>query len=256
MDSTSSCFPELAALLPELKEAELWARLERHHSELEQRLGRPVAMAVAAADLAHVEGQLNEPVVLSATQYRELERRAQVDAKTGLYNYATFIDRLRDELGRAERYGHTLSVIMMDVDGLKALNDQRGHLAGDEAIVGLAEVLRTTLRTSDICGRFGGDEFAVIAPHTDALLARKLAERILEEGLFAFAELGVGLSLGIASWPDAGYTVGELLGAADDALYRAKRTGGNRLRSHVRRRTTGVERYRNATLDEPGVTGP
>ncbi len=246
--------PDLAAVFPELSAEERLARLERHHAALERQLGRPVALAVAAADLAHVEGRLAEPVVLDASQYRDLERRALIDAKTGLYNYAAFIGRLRDELGRAERYDHTLSLIMLDIDGLKRLNDRRGHLVGDEAIARLSEVLTRTLRVSDISGRFGGDEFAVIAPHAGAPLGRKLAERILDRAQEAFAGLDIGLSLGVASWPQAGYTIGELLGAADHALYRAKRAGGNRVRSHVPRRITGVEGYRRATGDDPGVT--
>jgi diguanylate cyclase (GGDEF)-like protein len=145
------------------------------------------------------------------------------------------VDRLRDELSRAERHGHQLSLIMMDIDGLKGVNDQLGHLAGDDVIVDLAQALRVTVRTTDTCARYGGDEFAVIAPHTDERAAAQLAQRILERARGVLRH-DAGLSLGVAGWPNGGHTALTLIAAADAALYASKRAGGDRVTASAVRR--------------------
>jgi diguanylate cyclase (GGDEF)-like protein len=209
--------------------AHLRTRVERHRAELEQRLGRPVAIAAAAADFAHLTGALSQPVLISQQHYTELQRRCTVDAKTGLLNFGAFSSTLRDELNRAERYGHPVSLIMMDIDGLKRVNDEQGHLEGDAAIMRLVSILRSTVRASDICARYGGDEFAVVLPHTCTNRAQQTATRILEKSVAELAPWRAGLSLGVAGWPDAGYVATELIRAADRALYRSKRQGGCRV---------------------------
>ena len=203
--------------------------LGRHRDELTERLGRPVGYVAALADLLDLMGELRDPLLVSEAHYRHLESRSLVDGKTGLLNFAAFDDRLRQELTRAERHGHTVALILIDVDGLKRLNDRRGHLAGDEALVRLAGVLRRTCRATDVCARFGGDEFAVILPHADRKRAVMLATRLLVRRRHELRELGVGVSLGVADWPHSGHTPDELFDAADRGLYRSKRGGGSQV---------------------------
>ena len=230
-------------LVPELFEdgapsPELRRALELHRDELTERLGRPVSRVAALADLLELTGQLDDPVLVSRAHYLDLESRSMVDGKTGLLNFAAFDERLRAELSRAERHEHQVALILVDVDGLKRLNDRRGHLAGDEALVRPAAVIRRTCRATDVCARFGGDEFAIIAPHADRKRAVLLATRLLVRARHALAGLGVGVSLGVADWPRSGHTPDELFEAADNGLYRSKRAGGNQVNVGALMRTS------------------
>jgi len=164
-----------------------------------------------------------------------LERLATTDPLTGLYNPRAFHDQLRQELRRTARYREPLSLLLMDLDGLKRVNDQFGHEAGDAALRSVAEAMRSGLREIDLGARIGGDEFAVLAPQTGAEAAVVLAERL--RALVAKAGNGRGsqpttISIGIASVSPSTHalpTPASLMAAADRALYAAKRVGGNRV---------------------------
>ena len=122
---------------------------------------------------------------------------------------------------------------MLDLDDFKLVNDTFGHLFGDRVLTWTAELIRSTLRASDIPARYGGDEFAIILPETDGDEARRAAERILEafrEKAFVGEQRGpvpIGASIGVATYPADGRTATELIAAADRALYRVKRDGGH-----------------------------
>jgi diguanylate cyclase (GGDEF)-like protein len=164
-----------------------------------------------------------------------LAHLATTDPLTGLYNPRAFHDQLRQELRRTARYREPLSLLLMDLDGLKRVNDQFGHEAGDVALRSVAEAIGSGLREIDLGARIGGDEFAVLAPRTDAKAAVALAERL--RALVAKAGNGresrrTTISIGIASVsPSTGAppTAASLMAAADTALYAAKRAGGNRV---------------------------
>jgi len=164
-----------------------------------------------------------------------LAHLATTDPLTGLYNPRVFHDQLRQELRRTARYREPLSLLLMDLDGLKRVNDQFGHEAGDAALRSVAEAIGSGLREIDLGARIGGDEFAVLAPRTDAKAAVALAERL--RALVAKAGNGresrrTTISIGIASVSpstDAPPTAASLMAAADAALYAAKRAGGNRV---------------------------
>src|SRR5206468_5093915 len=161
-----------------------------------------------------------------------VERQALVDGLTGLANRRAASHALHAEAARAPRLETPLSVVLADLDGFKDVNDAHGHAVGDEALRVFAEVLRETLRESDVAGRWGGEEFLLLLPGADEEGAAQLAERV-RSGLAARSIPGVpGLrvtaSFGVAAY--AGETNSEqVVAAADRALYRAKRAGKDRV---------------------------
>jgi diguanylate cyclase (GGDEF)-like protein len=164
-----------------------------------------------------------------------LQRISLTDPLTGLANRRHLDKRLREELARVDRYNHPLALMLLDLDGLKILNDRKGHEAGDNALRAVARTLQKTCRNTDLAARFGGDEFAVLAPNITELEARTLAERIrrslgMEASWVAVNLPPLTLSIGIADTrsirelhPDRLYS------AADRALYRAKTEGKDRV---------------------------
>lgn len=162
---------------------------------------------------------------------RELLRdQATHDPLTGLLNRAALLETLQREGARSSRGRGELAVIMVDVDNFKAINDTHGHLAGDAVLREIAQRMRGAVRTYDSIGRYGGEEFVIVAPGCGLTTARELAERLRlsvcgSDVTGADTALAVTVSLGVAS--STGGTVDELLSAADRALYRAKANGRN-----------------------------
>lgn len=181
-----------------------------------------------------------------------LAELSETDSLTGLSNARGLFDSLDAELARARRYREPLALLLVDLDGLKRINDRYGHRAGDEAIRGLADVIRSELRETDIGARWGGDEFAVLAPNTPEPAALALAERI--RALIPETSLPWRLSgsVGVATIDPRhdGEVVDSstLMRAADAALYEAKRRGKNRVMSASPRHPTGEEPWPNVTL--------
>jgi diguanylate cyclase (GGDEF)-like protein len=168
--------------------------------------------------------------------YQEMERRAKSDPLTGLSNRRAMEDALARETDRSHRYGSKLSVIMIDVDHLKELNDRHGHEAGDELLRTLAATVAETVRSVDAPGRWtGGDEFLIVLPDTSAVQAVRLGQRLLERialkpvvrGEESFA---TSLSIGVAEYRD-GESAETLIHRVDQALYAAKHGGRNRITS-------------------------
>ncbi len=167
--------------------------------------------------------------------YRRIEDMARTDGLTGLLNHRTFMDRLGEKARELERTPRPFSVLLMDIDKFKGVNDTYGHPVGDLAIKAVAGVLRETIRGSDFVARYGGEEFAVGMIETDRAGARRMAERvrtIMERTVVTRVpdgELKITLSIGVASFPeDTGNPFG-LVTMADQALYHAKRSGRNRV---------------------------
>lgn len=160
-----------------------------------------------------------------------LEHEAQTDSLTGLYNHRAFHERLRSELTRVSRSGDSMALLMFDLDDFKKLNDVYGHLVGDQVLLGIADLLRSTVRGSDIVFRLGGEEFTVIMPSCDAGDALGLATRIstrLSEMVFEPAG-SVTISLGIAQGPEHAMNPRELHACAEAAMMTAKARGKNRI---------------------------
>jgi len=194
--------------------------------------------------------------MMDTVRRREAEMRELVtkDFLTSFYNRRYFFYRLNSEIQRAKRYERTLSLLILDVDDFKRFNDTYGHVEGDTLLKGLAEVIRGTIRRSDakpsyevdIACRYGGEEFAVILPEAAHVQGGEAAERlrasIEARGASIVAERirrqieatpldgkAVTVSIGVSSYPEHGADVDSLIRAADEAMYKAKRAGKNRV---------------------------
>jgi len=180
-------------------------------------------------------------------QADRLAALSETDALTGLSNARGLLDRLETELARSRRYREPLALLLVDLDGLKEINDRYGHRAGDEAIRSLAEVIRSQLRETDVGARWGGDEFAILAPRTSKVEALAFAERIRVLIPQHSAQWPLSGSIGVASIdPTTGEELVDsatLMRTADVAMYEAKRGGKNRvatvLPSDIAARQTG-----------------
>ena len=174
---------------------------------------------------------------LLGRQTDRLAELSETDALTGLPNRRVFRRRLAAEIRRASRYATPVSLLVLDVDGLKRINDRRGHAAGDRAIRRVAQSVTATLRASDLGARWGGDEFAIVMPNATSAAAHHLGERLmahLSEQQHSDADSTVSVSIGIAIFDPAvspHRTLEELTLAADQALYAAKIGGRNRIRA-------------------------
>lgn len=168
--------------------------------------------------------------VQNARMFADAENRADRDPLTNLYHHRYLKTRLEEEIKRAERSGATFAVLMLDIDRFKLVNDNFGHPAGDEALRKLTAVLLATCRTSDVVGRYGGDEFLTILVDADEAHALNVAERIRIDLATAVLDLEgshipLSASIGVAEYPRDGRTAGELIATADAALYQSKRSG-------------------------------
>jgi diguanylate cyclase (GGDEF)-like protein len=169
----------------------------------------------------------------NARLHRVVERQAVTDALTGLANRRQFYEVLGREYERAQRFGQPVSLILLDIDDFKQINDSRGHLAGDAVLHSVAATVAEVIREIDLAARYGGEEFAVLLPQTGPEGAAHLAERLRSEIAarsirFGTEEIsGVTASFGVAAGPDEQMTQIDLIASADAALYQAKREGKN-----------------------------
>ena len=181
--------------------------------------------------LLHTVADQLAVAVNQAHLFAQMEQQALTDSLTGCYNRRSFEARLEHDLQLATRMGHQLSVVMLDLDDFKHVNDQAGHEAGDVALCMLAETLRTGLRVVDTPARFGGDEFIIVLPQASSegaqLVAERLRKRIEEMDVPGFGK--VTASFGVATFPDHASSRDALLSAADRALYSSKHAGRNRV---------------------------
>jgi len=169
----------------------------------------------------------------NALRMEKAEALSVTDDLTRLYNSRFMNTSLRRETKRAVRTGSTLSLLFIDLDGFKAVNDTYGHLSGSRALVEAAAIIRTCARETDVVARFGGDEFAVILPETGRdgaiMVAERIRDRIAAHSFLTADQLDVHLtaSVGIATLPDVAASADELVQAADRAMYKVKVSGKN-----------------------------
>lgn len=207
------------------------------------RSGEDRVVNVYASPIEVLDRTLLFSIVMDITESkrmeRELEKRANSDSLTGIPNRRRFLELAEQELGRALRYRAEFSLLLLDVDHFKQINDSCGHKGGDMALQALAGQCRQELRVVDVVGRFGGEEFAVMLPETGAQQALEVAER-LRKGIAAMSialahgeVLQMTVSIGVATLRGPADSIDDLLQQADKALYVAKQEGRNQVRSWV-----------------------
>jgi diguanylate cyclase (GGDEF)-like protein len=192
----------------------------------------------AAAQLVNTLGYivlLGATLLDNAQLFRRVRTLAISDSLTGLANYRRLVDVLQSELERSGRTNRSFSILLMDLDGLKVINDRYGHLAGSRALCRVGDILRLHCRSIDTAARYGGDEFALVLPETSDLAAQQVAGRIRDR-LKTDEEIPrLSLSIGIATFPRCGNSIQQLLESADRALYAMKersKAGRTQLTTH------------------------
>jgi diguanylate cyclase (GGDEF)-like protein len=204
--------PSLDTMISRSSDAEPLARIaEAVREAVPGAAGDELTARIAAIVSAIVPRDLEQIAVENAELQHELELMQSVDGLTGLRNRQRFFEDLRREFAAARRYDSPLSLILLDVDGLRSVNETRGYDAGDRLLLALAELLMTRLRMTDIAARIGDDDFAIILPRTPQEGAERLAERIAEA-------LGDWVAIGIASAVASVGSGAELLDLADRNL--------------------------------------
>ena len=178
--------------------------------------------SAGAAELVNVVSYiflLGATLLDNARLFRQVRTLAISDSLTGLANYRHLVDVLQSELERSGRTNRPFSVLLMDLDGLKKINDRHGHVIGSRALCRVATILRLNSRSIDTAARYGGDEFALVLPETNLFAAEQVVDRI-RNCLMADEEVpALSISIGVATFPKCGVTVQQLLEYADQTLY-------------------------------------
>jgi diguanylate cyclase (GGDEF)-like protein len=169
-----------------------------------------------------------------ARLFEQVRSMAVSDSLTGLANYRKLINVLEAELDRSHRTQRPFSVVLLDMDGLKAINDQFGHLTGSRALVRLSKILSHHCRAIDTPARYGGDEFALVLPEAGRDIAARVVQRVRERLAAEPEKPALSVSAGVAAFPEDGDTPEQLLGAADRALYGMKNRGGGGIQNLTR----------------------
>ena len=190
--------------------------------------------AFQAADVQPLESvaDICAIAIQNARYFERVRQMAYVDGLTGIFNRRYFEMKILEEIERASRYRHAMSVIMIDIDNFKKLNDEFGHLLGDEVLRQVGSLFASQVRKVDTACRYGGEEFAIIAPETSRAAAGVVAEklrRVVECFPFAGVARPVTISAGVAEYPMCGDSRDTLVRAADEALYTAKQSGRNKV---------------------------
>jgi diguanylate cyclase (GGDEF)-like protein len=210
---------------------DLWGMVLHHKHGLSSVLGRNVGITVAALDyLTNVTSNIDSATLVSEVQLKEIVALSLRDELTGLFNHGYFYQQIDFEVRRFVRYESPVSLVLIDIDDFKQVNDTYGHREGDRILAAMGDTLMRVARESDICCRYGGEEFAVILPSTDIHEAGAIAGRLNRE----LAERMPGgqtvtVSIGVVACGETTTTCQMLVQKADSALYLVKRNGKNRV---------------------------
>src|SRR5215467_8883752 len=211
-----------------------------HYSALQGRVShfehawRGSVLEIRVGPLRSTSGQIIGCLgaAVDITDRKKSEERALYQARhdglTGLANYREFMDRFEAEVRRAERSHHSFTLLLLDLDQLKRINDLQGHLAGNRALRRIAAVMKEHCRATDLAARYGGDEFAVLLIDSDRGMAEQVAERIEQRLRSDQEKPELSVSIGIGVYPDDGRSTAEIIEAADQRLYRRKKNSRER----------------------------
>jgi diguanylate cyclase (GGDEF)-like protein len=225
---------------------DLWEGIRGTLGTLEAALGAPVSLQTALLHELHTRrGLVREPRVVSGRELSALRVNAITDPLTGLYNRRFLHDHLQREMSRAERGGGVVSLMMMDLQGFKSINDRLGHPVGDAMLVKTARVIRDSLRAVDAGCRYGGDEFVAVLPNTSLVgslaVAERIRQRVAKIQLPRRIGLQMGLHYGVATFPSDGKTLDFLIRTCDQRLYDCRRYNSDpRTRRHPRFSVQGL----------------
>src|SRR6184192_3400144 len=213
----------------ELRESEcvqVWDETLARRRAMTDQAGRQVAFKAALMDVLTSSGFLRVPIIIEHEDLKRLELNAVTDPLTGLYNRRLFAETFEKELNRARRYIQPLGLVTLVLHRFKEVNDKHGHPRGDDVLRAAAATLKKALRTSDSAFRIGGDEFALLLPHTDSPQALALSRRVptvFAEMLQPLQlEVTVGMDHGVAIFPQDAEQADQLIRIADERLYRLK----------------------------------
>jgi len=219
--------------LEDEKAEQYWREIVSHRDKMAAAVGRGVNLRTAICDyFCSVRKSLKNPVVVEIKVFEEKLNSLQYDGLTGLYTRASFEESLTKEMSRAERYEVDLSLLFFDIDDFKKVNDTYGHMAGDNVLKKVSQIVIKAIRTSDLAARYGGEEIVTILPATGKVDALALGERIRKKVQdmkleYEGNEIKVTVSGGVASYPIDANTSADLVQFSDRALYMAKGSGKN-----------------------------
>ncbi|MGE0267105.1 MAG: GGDEF domain-containing protein [Candidatus Omnitrophota bacterium] len=220
------------------KAKDLYFRILDHRNTLTTVIGRNVGIAVAAADyLQNICLLIKDPKIIESSRVSRFLQESMVDQKTGALGYNIFLKILTQEIERTKRYQHPFSLLFIDIDEFKRINDKHGHIAGDLVLKKIVATINRTIRSMDKLCRFGGDELICLLPETALTGAKLIAERITQnlskitvEAEGRTITLKIDASIGITqSDPEIAKNAERLITAADRAMYKAKKKRKNRV---------------------------
>jgi len=235
-DKASAIIPDMRVGLTSVERSSATKSIPPAEYDWKRSDGSPIKVRLSGRGVFDEQGNFAglEVIVVDITEQRTLEdqlrHQASSDSLTGLANYRRLFEVLHAEICRSKRTGRDFSLVLLDLDGLKKINDRFGHQAGDRALCRLGQTLKDCSRSIDTPARHGGDEFALVLPETGIADATLVARRICELLESEPAEPALSVSFGIASYPHDAETIGTLLYAADRALYalKAEKPGSSR----------------------------
>ena len=210
--------------------AQLWREILQHKKDLSKQLDRNVEITVATLDyLTNIKREIESPKIIGEAFLGKIAEISSVDALTKLFNRQHLNQILTIEFARFRRYSTQFSILLIDIDNFKTINDRYGHQAGDGVLIDISRILTSDLRELDVCTRYGGEEFIIVLPHTGEDEAYDIAERIrLKTMTFFDSTIHLTISLGLATITPNMVSVVELIKIADEALYASKASGRNR----------------------------
>lgn len=213
-----------------LEEAKIiWNKIKSHLDDLTNRLQRNPGIAVATLDyLSNIHHSLSSPIIIQEDKSDFISETTTRDDLTQLYLKSVFNFALEKELEKSLRSKKNLSLLMIDIDDFKLVNDNYGHLAGDEALRTIGELINKNIRKMDIAARYGGEELAIIIPESTPDEAVLLAQRIRKKiSKIKFSSFSVTVSIGVCHSSLDIKTINDIIKGADEALYKAKESGKN-----------------------------